>query len=311
VSSFFKRNREPLTVIVLLLVPLALFLTAGRKVREPMFLDRTVVGVTAPLAKGITWGVDGAVSVWNGYFWLRGLRQENQALREENVRLQADVHTLEEVRLENERLRKLLNYAEAKGGQPIAARVIGVNPDPNNLSLRIDRGEADGVAQGMPVVTPEGIVGHVIRALAHSADVLLLHDPHSKVGVVVQRTRVRAIAGVEGADRALKLEFALRSESVDEGDLVVTSGTDGVFPPGLVVGRLTRVDRQGKGTFQSAEILPAVDATRLEEVLVMLLPPSSAAALNPATATPVSASPVAPPSLGAPSLGAPSLGAHR
>ena len=296
-SSFFKRNRELLIVAVLLLVPLALFLTKGRKGREPMFLDRAVVGVTSPLAKAITWSVDGTASVWNGYVWLRGVKQENQVLREENVRLQADVHALEEVRLENERLRKLLSYAEATGGQPIAAKVIGVNPDPNNLSLRIDRGEADGLAQGMPVVTPEGIVGHVIRVLSHSADVLLLHDPHSKVGVLVQRTRVRAIAGVDGADRALKLEFALRSESVDEGDLVVTSGTDGVFPPGLVVGRLTKVDRQGKGTFQSAEILPAVDATKLEEVLVLPVAPAAKEAQQPAApaSNSVSSAPAEPP----------------
>ncbi len=277
-TSFLKRNRELLAVAVLLLVPLALFLTKGRKGREPIFLDRAVVASTTFIARGVTWGVDGTVHVWSSYVWLKGAKEENKQLKSENARLQAELYAMEEVRLENERLRKLLNYAEASGGQPVAAKVIGVNPDPNNLSLRIDRGEADGLTRGMPVVTPDGVVGHVIRVVPHAADVLLLHDPHSKVGVIVQRTRVRAIAGVDGADRALKLEFALRSESVDEGDLVVTSGTDGVFPPGLVVGRLTKVDRQGKGTFQSAEILPSVDATRLEEVLVMPTPPSSKAA---------------------------------
>jgi rod shape-determining protein MreC len=302
VTSFFKRNRELLAVAVLLLVPLALFLTSGRKGRAPVFADRAVVASTTFIARGITWGVDGASGVWSSYVWLQGAKQENKRLKEENTRLQAELVTLEEVRLENERLRKLLNYAEATGGQPVAAKVIGVNPDPNNLSLRIDRGEADGLTNGMPVVTPDGVVGHVIRVVPHAADVLLLHDPHSKIGVIVQRTRVRAIAGVDGTDRALKLEFALRSESVDEGDLVVTSGTDGVFPPGLVVGRLTKVDRQGKGTFQSAEILPAVDATRLEEVLVMPAPPStstSASKAEPAQGpAPVSSAP-AEPSLGA------------
>lgn len=272
--SFLKRNRELLFVAVLLLVPFGLFLTKGRKGREPIFLDRVVVGVTSPLAKGITFCVDGVANTWSGYVWLRGVKQENKGLREENARLQSEVHLLEEAKAENERLRKLLNYAEAQGGNPVAAKVIGVNPDPNNLSLRIDRGEADGIVMGMPVVTPDGVVGHVVRVVAHAADVMLLQDPHSKVGVVVQRTRVRALAGVDGADRALKLEFALRSESVEEGDLVLTSGTDGIFPPKLVVGRLSKVDRQGKGTFQSAEILPAVDPTKLEEVLVLSLPPS-------------------------------------
>ncbi|HLL51931.1 MAG TPA: rod shape-determining protein MreC [Myxococcaceae bacterium] len=296
-TSFLKKNRELLAVAVLLLVPLALFLTSGRKGRQPIWLDRAVVASTSFIARGVSWGVDGTVQVWSSYVWLKGAKQENKVLKDENARLQAELHAMEEVRLENERLRKLLNYAEATGGNPIAAKVIGVNPDPNNLSLRIDRGEADGLSRGMPVVTPDGVVGHVIRVVPHAADVLLMHDPHSKVGVMVQRTRVRAIAGVEGADRSLKLQFALRSESVDEGDLVVTSGTDGVFPAGLVVGRLTKVDRHAPGTFQSAEILPAVDATRLEEVLVMPSPPSSR--MEPAGAPPSVSSAPAGPSLGA------------
>ncbi len=270
--ALLKRHLEPLLVMVLLAYPLISLLGSGRRVREPNVVDRALLGVTAPLQRGLVAVIDGVGSAWERYVSLRRVERENQAMREEISGLRKAVSGMQEARSENERLRRLLNYTGTEAGPVVAARVVGINPDANRLTVRIDRGEADGLARNMPVVTPEGVVGQVLRATSGSADVLLLADPNSRLGVRVQRTRARAGAAGTGDERLLRLDYLARAEDLEEGDAVVTSGTDGVYPPGLMVGRATQVQRQGAGMFLGANLLPAVDFSRLEEVLVLTAP---------------------------------------
>ncbi len=269
--SLFKRYRRFIFVSVLLLYPLVAFLASGRRGREPNFIDRAVIAMTAPLQSGLNWVIDGVVGTVNHYVDLRGVREENDALRLENMQLRAAVQLLGEARAENERLKQLLAYAEKVPGPKIPARVVGVNPVAKLLSVRISSGERQGVVQGMSVVTPDGIVGQVIRTTGGYADVALVTDPQSRVGVRVQRSRARGTAAGTGSG-PLKLENMLRTEDVENGDLIITSGTDGVYPPGLVVGRVANLEKKEHGMFQAADILPAVDTTKLEEVLVVASP---------------------------------------
>jgi rod shape-determining protein MreC len=283
VLALLKRHREPLLVLVLLAYPLISLLGSGRRVREPNVVDRALLGVSAPLQRGLVACIDGVTGAWQRYVSLRSVGRENRVMREEILGLRQVVSGVQEARNENERLRRLLNYAETETGPLVAARVVGINPDPNHLTVRIDRGEADGVARNMPVVTADGVVGQVLRATSGSADVLLLADPNSRLGVRVQRTRARAGAAGTGDERLLRLDYLARTEELEEGDPVVTSGTDGVYPPGLMVGHVTQVQRQGAGMFLGAMVLPTVDFSRLEEVLV-LSPPTLARGLLPRAA---------------------------
>jgi rod shape-determining protein MreC len=268
VLSLLKRYRQLLLVSALLLVPLVAFLASGRRGREPNFVDRAIIGLTSPLQSGLNWIIDGGVGLVNGYVDLRGVRRENDALRLENMQLRAAVQSLGEARTENERLRQLLGYTEAVPGPEIPARVVGVNPVAKLLSVRISSGEKQGVFEGMSVVTPDGIVGRVIRTTGHYADVALVTDPQSRVGVRVQRSRARGTAVGSGSGPLL-LENMLRTEDVENGDLIITAGTDGVYPAGMVVGRVMNLEKKEHGMFQGADILPAVDTTKLEEVLVV------------------------------------------
>ena len=267
----FKRYRRFLFVSALLLYPLVAFLVSGRRGREPNFIDRAVIAVTSPLQSGLNSVIDAVVGTVHHYVDLRGVREENDALRLENMQLRAAVQLLGEARAENERLKQLLAYAEKVPGPKIPARVVGVNPVAKLLSVRISSGERQGVAQGMSVVTPDGIVGQVIRTTGGYADVALVTDPQSRVGVRVQRSRARGTAAGTGSG-PLKLENMLRTEDVENGDLIITSGTDAVYPPGLVVGRVANLEKKEHGMFQAADILPAVDTTKLEEVLVVASP---------------------------------------
>jgi rod shape-determining protein MreC len=271
VLGLIKRYRELILVAVLLVVPLGIFFAHAKKPSERTRFDRAVVWVAAPLEKAVGWGVSGVLRGWYGYVALRGSHERAQALSSQVVSLELERQRLHEVEGEAERLRKLLGFAEQSGQRHyLGARVIGVRLGTvGRQLLTVDRGSDDGLAPMMPVVVAEGVVGRVHAVSARSADVLALTDLNSSIAVRVERTRARANVRGTGRPDVCRLDYALRTEDVIEGDPVVTSGTDGVFPRGLPVGKVTQLDRRGHGLFQDAKVVPAVDVTRLEEVLVL------------------------------------------
>ncbi|MFN0061279.1 MAG: rod shape-determining protein MreC [Myxococcaceae bacterium] len=270
--SFLKRNRPLIIAGALLAYPGASFFASRGRARELNFFDRAVLSLSAWVQGALVSGVDGLTGVGSGYVSLRGVREENLRLREEVVQLRAGAQSVDELRAENERLRKLVAYSETHRGVKVVARVVGVNPVPTLLSLRINRGEADGVAKRLPVMTIDGVLGQVLRTTRTTADVLLLHDPNSRLGGRLQTSRSRVTVTGTGEPRTLRLENLLRTDPVEAGELVVTSGADGVFPGGLTVGKVISVDRQNVSMFQDAVIEPAVDPKRVEEVFVLVTP---------------------------------------
>jgi len=121
----------------------------------------------------------------------------------------------------------------------------------------------------MPVVTPDGAVGHIVRAVGNSADVMLVADPLSRIGGVVQRSRVRVTAVGTGNGHELKLEVVRKEDDVKDGDIVVTAGSDGIFPRGVKLGTLRAPERPAVGMFLHATLDPSVDFSRVEEVMVI------------------------------------------
>jgi rod shape-determining protein MreC len=273
--SLLKRYRELLVVGALLVQPLAAYLWRGGRAREPDLVDRWVLGVSTPVQQVFTSAIEGAIHAWSAYGELRGVRLRVVELERDNAALREQLQEYTEVKAENGRLREALHYADTQRGPRVAARVVGFNPVTQALSVRLDRGEEDGVRKGMAVVTPDGVVGQVVRTSSHAADVLLLADPSSRLAVRNQRSRSRATVTGAGDQKPLRLEYALRSEDFQEGDVLVTAGTDGIFPPGLLIGTLNVVERKGVGTLQPAEVKPAVETARLEEVLVLGADPAA------------------------------------
>jgi rod shape-determining protein MreC len=274
VLTLLKRHKELLLVGALLLYPFFSYLASGHRGRSPHAIDRAVMAVASYLQLGLTFALDGVGDGISSYVFLRGVNERNLKVESENSQLRAEVNSLKEAAAENLRLSRQLGYGERTVEVEIGARIIGVDPSSTFLAVRIDRGEDDGVRAGMPVVTPDGVVGRVQRASGGWADVSLITNMTSKIGVLVQRSRARGNAAGAGAG-PLVLEYVLRTDDVEDGDLIITSGTDGVFPKGLVVGRVTGVQRPASGPFLSAGILPAVDLLRLEEVLVVPVTPIS------------------------------------
>jgi len=271
VLQLLKRYRELILVAALLVVPLGVYFARARRPAERSALDRAVVWATAPVEKAVSWTITGALRAWNGYLALHGAEERAVALSREVNSLLVERQELLQDRAEVERLRRLLAFARAAPGRSyVGAKVVGVELSPSGLQLLvIDRGEEDGVTRMKPVITADGVVGRVHTATAHGAEVLLITDRSSSVAVQVDRSRTRGNVRGLGRPEMCKLDYALRAEDMADGDLLVTSGTDGVFPRGLPVGKVTQLKKSGNGLFQDAMVAPAVDVTRVEEVLVV------------------------------------------
>jgi rod shape-determining protein MreC len=274
VRSLVKRYREPIFVVALLAIPFAIFFAKAKKGRQPNILDRTIISMIAPVERTITGAAFATVDVWRSYAALRGVREENVALRRENLRVRQVEQQTAELRLENERLKRILDYADKQPAMRLMiARIVAVGASPHSHTLRIARGSEDGVAKGAPVIAPEGIVGMVSQVTGSYADVQLIVAPLSFVPAVNQRTRGRStVHGVDDIARC-RLEYALRADDLQEGDLLVTAGGPGSFPPGLRIGRITNVQKKPVGLFTAAEVILAVDFSRLDEVAVVVQQP--------------------------------------
>jgi rod shape-determining protein MreC len=285
--GLLKRFRDLVLVAALLLVPLGVYFAHAKRPSERSRLDQLVIRVTAPIERGVAWAVGGALDAWRGYVDLRGTRERARELTHRVNLLELERLEQERLRGENERLRRLLGFAEAQRGlRLVGARVVGVRLDPKGLQLvTVDRGADAGLERMMPVVVAQGVVGRVHTVGPDSADVLLVSDRNSSVAALVERSRARAnVRGTGDPDRC-RLDYALRSDDLVDGDLLVTSGTDRVFPRGLPVGKVSRLEKQGQGLYQRADVVPAVDLTKLEEVLVVTSP------VRPAPAEPQAAAP--------------------
>jgi len=279
VLQLLKRYRELAVVAVALLLPLFVWFAHARHPGERSALDRAIVRLARPVEAAVGWAVTGALDGWRGYLALRHAHERARELSAQLNRLAMDHIELERLRAENGRLREALGFAPLADGRPLlGARVVGVRLDPKGAQLlTIDRGAEDGLDRMMPVVAAQGVVGRVHAVLGRSAEVLLLTDRNSAVAVAVDRSRARATVRGTGDPTLCRLDYALRGDDILEGDLLVTSGTDGVFPRGLPVGRVSGLRRPGVGLYQRAEVTPAADVTRVEEVFVLPPRPEAAA----------------------------------
>jgi rod shape-determining protein MreC len=238
---------------------------------EPTRLIRIwAVGAVTPLERVLVWVQTSTGNVWHNYFYLRGVRAENR-----NLKAQIERMSLEQVRISQDadqarRLQALLHFREQFISQTMAAQVIGSSGSEQSRSVFIDKGYNDGIRPDMAIITAEGIVGKVLRAdpaNSHVSQVLLIDDQTSGVGAILDKTRLQGILRGTPAGEVV-LEKVLSDETVPAGEMVLTSGGDGIFPKGLRAGRVTKV-AQGSDLFLNIHVRPAADLSRLEEVLVV------------------------------------------
>lgn len=271
-GSFIWRNRVLLTSGVLLILSLHLITTGVHPGDFAARPESAFLEVISPIDSAFTHISDGAKSLVGDYIDLLHVRDENARLRNELTRVKSDRARLAELEAENQHLAELLELKDVLGSTAIAANVIGSDAAGISRTLILASGSDDGLRAGMAVLANQGVVGKIIAVSPNASRVLLINDHNSALDGFVQRTRARGIvAGV--VDDGLILKYADRSQDIQPGDTVVTSGLDGIFPRGLLVGTIQNVRREGPGLFLGVKITPAVDFRGLEQVLILTQPP--------------------------------------
>ncbi|MCL4685417.1 rod shape-determining protein MreC [Myxococcota bacterium] len=271
--ALIERLRVPL--LLLLLVALALLAIASdrralaRGDRESGWWRGVLLELAAPVQKALTAPVDGTRNAWSHYVALRGVRQENERLRERLAQLEEENLQFREALVEGGRLRTIADMRRDVEVPMRPAQVVGMDVSPWFHSVLVDRGRSDGVHAGMPVVTEDGVVGVITATSPNAARTLLLLDAQSSVDGIVQRSRARGIVRGTGGD-GLEFEFFVRGDDVQVGDLVITSGFGGVHPKGSRIGEVVAVHADPTAFAHRAVLRPAVDFGRLEQVFVLL-----------------------------------------
>lgn len=244
------------------------------------FIQVATFGVFSEVQRYTMAGFNSIRGLWTGYVALRDVQAQNDELKREVQSLQVQ---LQEERAQAKRtdgFRQLLELRQRSGLDTVAAEIIAAGADPEFRDMTIDKGSSDGVQADMAVISPAGVVGRVVLSSPRAAKVQMLIDRNAAAGALIERTRSQGI--VVGQGDTLRMDYVPGTADVKQGDLIVTSGIDRIYPKGFVIGTVETVDR-GMGTYHEITIRPAVDFSRLEEVLVVLTPaPAKAAEVAPA-----------------------------
>lgn len=263
-----SRHRSLVLLAVVVLAQVLLLAVQIKSDQEVRLIRAWTVAAVAPLQGAASWVVDGARGLWQSYVGLRGAHREAEQLREENAELKLRLAQAEGKAAEAERLATLLDFRSAYAEVPmLPARVIGATAVGDSRTVLINRGTNDGVERNMAVITPAGVVGRVLEAFAASAQVMLITDGDSGVGVLLEASRTQGV--LRGAGEPLiELRYIAPEQPVVPGERLLTSGQDRIFPKDLPVGAVASVEPAKP--FQMIRVQPAARLDRLEEVLVLL-----------------------------------------
>jgi rod shape-determining protein MreC len=233
-------------------------------------LQAVAFGLVAEVQRLGAGAVDAVTAVWQGYFDLRGIRDENAQLRQQLADAQIRLQQERALAQRSGELAALLDLRARVPLETTAAEVVAAAATPDFRTVTIGNGTTAGLRPDMAVLAPEGVVGRVIVPSARAAKVQLLIDRNAAAGALLERTRAQGVVVGTGED-GLKLDYVLGTAEVTVGDVVVTSGIDGIYPKGFVIGRVEFVERSGNA-YREIRVKPAVDFPSLDEVLVVLTP---------------------------------------
>lgn len=233
-------------------------------------LEQVTFGVFAEVQRTMTAGVSGVRHLWSNYVGLRNVRAENAQLKQQLADAQIQLQQQRALADRSRGLDRLLELRQRVTLNTVAAEVIASGASPEFRTLTVDKGTQQGVRPDMAVIAPAGVVGRVVVPSPRAAKVQLIIDRNAAAGALIERSRAQGVV-VGAGDELLHLEYVSEIADVAMGDVVVTSGIDGIFPKGFIIGRVEAIERSA-GAYRRITVKPAVDFSSLEEVLLVLTP---------------------------------------
>jgi rod shape-determining protein MreC len=231
-------------------------------------LEAVTFGVVAEAQRGVSTGVAKVRRTWDRYVWLRGVEAENANLRRQLEAVQVQYQERRALADRASALEGLLALRDRSNLQTAAAVIIAASASPDFRTLTIDKGTSHGLKRDMAVIASDGVIGRIVAASPGAAKVQLLIDRNAAAGAIIERSRAQGVA-LGGGDSRLRLDYVSEASDVVVGDLVVTSGIDGIYPKGFTIGSVEAVEKSGPA-FKRITIKPAVNFSSLETVLVVL-----------------------------------------
>ncbi|MBI5893830.1 MAG: rod shape-determining protein MreC [Deltaproteobacteria bacterium] len=265
--SFLKRHSLIVASLMFAVLSFQIASSNVKGIGSSIIIGRVVTSVTAPVMATVNYTIDGAADIWNNYIYLVNLKQENETLKGIVVQLKQENNGYKENLLTDNRLREFFSFTENMPISFKASNVIGINNLDWFRTITIDKGAEDDIVKDMAVLTANGIVGRVVESYSKTSKILLAIDPRSNIDVIIQRSRIKGIAEGKG-DNRLILKYVQQFEDVQIGDVVVSAGIGGIFPKGIMVGEVVKVEKSDDSFFKSIEIKTSVDFKKLEEVLI-------------------------------------------
>jgi len=269
---FSRKSVLILGGIALITINILVLSIAGKHHTTNVF-GRVAIAFVSPFQQLVNRSMHAAGDLWHHYFYLVSVSEENDRIKGELDRAIEKVTRIEEVELANQRLRQLLNFKQTAQLTVLPAEVISRDPSAWFKTMIIDKGRADGLRKGLPVVLPQGVAGQVVEVAERYAKIMLIIDRNSAVDALIQSNRARGVIKGFSADHCI-LEYVLRKHEVKVGDIVISSGLDGVYPKGLRIGEVEAVSNSETDIFKRITVRPYVDFEQLEEVLIILNPPA-------------------------------------
>lgn len=259
-------------LLLIIVVSLAVMNATAAQRSNITFLEKVIRDTYVPLQSGVSsfrnnWG--GWTAVFSDK---RQLQEQIKLLEAKNNQLSLDNQSLQEYKQESFRLRKMLNFdnANRENYDLLPAHLIARSPNNWYECITIDRGSRQGVEKGMPVISPNGLVGRVGSVSENSAQVSLITDREMAVGAIIQKTReTNGIVEGLGDSNQLRMINIPYYSKIKEGDRIISSGLSATYPPGINIGTVTEVTREPNGLLLVAMIKPTVDFNKLEEVFVI------------------------------------------
>jgi rod shape-determining protein MreC len=234
-------------------------------------LEQVTFGVFAEVQRAASGTYNFLRHSWTGYVGLQGVQAENAELKARLDALQVELQEQRALAERSQQLQKLLDLRERVNLPTTAADIIGLGASPDFQTVTISKGTNDGLKGDMAVLSPAGVVGRIVTPSTRASKVQLLIDRNAAAGALVERSRAQGVVLGTG-EGTLRMEYVAELGDVQTGDTVVTSGVDGIYPKGFVIGQVATVERRG-GAYKIITVRPAVDARDLESVLVVLVQP--------------------------------------